>query len=325
MDNDVATLLADLLTGLIPAEPSRGRVGEWIVPLLEQPGRRPPGPAELHEAHGVTAVEERVPAPDRVVVANESARDVAVYAGAVLRGGFADRAVVRTAVVPARSSQVLSVEPLEARWWPAGSLVAAGTVDPVRAILLQLADRRGALAAQARTAGWSVPRDAGDVGRWPLRRGGGPGGWIMVLGGQVAGATLHPPHGHRRSRAAAPPADGAGPPLPERGSAAHIAATFLDRLLTEVDWASRTGAAVEGRLDDSTLRLTPLGGSAAHLTSVRLRDELVVALVRRSLGLAESRPGAEKYPEPDGWRTSDVGTAGSGGAGRRGPRRVDRA
>jgi hypothetical protein len=288
MDNDVATLLSDLLTGLVPAEPSLGRVGEWIVPLVEQPGRRPPGPAELHEAHGVTVVEERVPAPDRVVVANGSARDGAIYAGAVLRGGFADRAVVRTALVPAGARRVLSVEPVEPRWWPVGSLVAGGTVDPVRAILLQLADRRGALAAQARTAGWSVHRDAGDVGEWPLRRGGWPGGWIVVLGGQVAGASLHPPRGHRRSRAAAPPADRAGAPLPDRGSAADIAATFLDRLLTEVDWASRSGAAVEGSLDDSALRLTPLGGSAAHLTSVRLTDELVVALVRRSLALSEN-------------------------------------
>jgi len=290
MDNDTATLLADLLAGLVPAEPSRGRVGEWIVPLVERPGRRPQAPAEPHQPSGLTAVEERVPAPDRVVVANGSARHLAVYAGTVFRGGFADRTVVRTAVVPAGASRVLTVEPVEPRWWPAGPLVAHGTVDPVLAVLLELADRGGALAARARTAGWSVHRHAGEVGERPLRPGGGPAGWIVLIGGQVAGASLHPPRGQRRSRGVAPPAGGAGPERPERRAAAQVAATFLDRLEAEVEWASADGAAVEGRLDDSALRLTPLGGSAAHLTSVRLTDELVVAAVRRSLGLAEDVP-----------------------------------
>jgi hypothetical protein len=288
MDNDAATLLADLLPGLVPAEPSRGGMGEWIVPLVERLGRRPPAAAELHESYGVTAVEEWVPATDRIVAGNGSARDVAVYAGALFRGGYADRAVVRTAVVPAGGSRVLTVEPVEPRWWHAGPLVAHGTVDPVLAVLLELADRGGALAAKARTAGWSGHRDAGGAGERPLRPGGGPGGWIVVIGGQVAGASLHPPGGRRRSHAVAPPADGASLARPERRAAADVAATFLDRLPVEVEWASAAGAAVEGRLDDSALRLTPLGGSAAHLTSVRLTDELVVALVRRSLGLTEN-------------------------------------
>jgi hypothetical protein len=112
----------------------------------------------------------------------------------------------------------------------------------------------------------------------------------VVIGGQVAGASLHPPRGQRRSRAVAPPADGAGVARPERRAVADIAAAFLDRLPAEVEWASVAGAAVEGRLDDSALRLTPLGGSGAHLTAVRLTDELIVAAVRRSLGLAENGP-----------------------------------
>jgi hypothetical protein len=233
--------------------------------------------------YGVTALEERIPAPERVVVDNRSAREVAVYAGAVLRGGFADRAVVRTALVPAGLSRVVTVEPVEARWWPSGPFLLGGTVDPVRAALLELADRRGALAARARTAVWSVHRHPAEVGEWPPPHRDGLSGWIVVIGGRVAGASLHPPRRLGRAGGGASAADGAGAPPPERAMAADIATAFLDRLLTEVEWASRAGAAVEGRLDDSALRLTPLGGSGAHLTAVRLTDDLVVGVVRRSL------------------------------------------
>lgn len=277
MDHDIATLLlADLVTPLIAAAGAPGPVGEWVVPVTRRAGRRASGPAELHEVDGAIATEASVPDPTRITVANRSGRDVVVYAGAVLRGGFADRAVVRTAVVPAGGNRVVSVEPLEPRWWPSGPLLPAGMVEPVRAALLELGDRPGALASRARTAMWSAHRDPPAAAVWS---GGGSSGWILVTGGAVAAANLHPPRASGLDRRT----DRPGPRRSEPGAVVDLARSFLVRLLTEVEWTGCAGDRREGRLDRSAIRLTPLGGAGAHLTAVRLTDELTTATVLRSM------------------------------------------
>jgi hypothetical protein len=265
-------------------------MGEWVVPLGEQPGRPAPGPAEFHQACGASAVEEQVPTPGRIVVANGSDRDVVLYAGAVLRGGFADRAVVRTAVIPAGAGRVVTVEPLEPRWWPSGPLVPAGMLDPLRAALLELGDRRGVLAAQARTAAWSVHRDLGALGEWPVRHDVGARGWIVVIGVEVAAASLHPPRRSSLDGQAVSPTNRAVGRRSPPGAVADLAVAFLDRLVTDVEWAAPAGEVMEGRLDDSAIRLTLLGGAGAHLTAARLSDELTTAAVRGSLDLPDRPP-----------------------------------
>jgi hypothetical protein len=277
MDHDVAALLVDLIARLVPGHPVPGTAGEWIVPVAERPGPEAWGPAELHEEDGAVAAEDRPPRPDRIVVVNGSDRAVVAYAGAVLRGGLADRVVVRTALVPASAGRVVRVEALESRWWPSGPLVPDGAVEPLRAGLVELGDRRGVLAARARTAMWSAHRDPAEVAAAP---GGGPGGWIAVLDRRVVAASLHPP---RRPRTpAAPPSEGGVDPLTSGSPpVTDLAHAFLHRLLTEVEWApgpELTG----GTLDDVALRLTPLGGAGAHLTAVLLSDDLPFAAVSRS-------------------------------------------
>jgi hypothetical protein len=277
MEHDAAALLVDLIARLIAGHPVPGAAGEWIVPLAERPGRRAGAPAELHEEDGAVAAEEWPPRPGRVVVVNGSDRAVVVYAGAVLRGGLADRAVVRTALVPARAGRVVRVEPLEPRWWPSGPLVPDGTVEPLRAGLLELGDRRGVLAARARTAMWSVHRDPAEGAAAP---GGGPGGWIVVLDRRVVAAGLRPPRRPRTAGAAPPSEDGVPSLTSDSPPVTDLAHAFLHRLLTEVEWARPGPELTDGTLHDIALRLTSLGGSGAHLTAVRLSDDLPVAAVR---------------------------------------------
>ncbi|MDB5068084.1 MAG: hypothetical protein JWM18_4518 [Chloroflexi bacterium] len=278
MEHDAAALLVDLIARLVPGHPVPGTAGEWIVPLAERPGRQGWAPAELHEEDGAVAAEHRPPRPGRIVVVNGSDRAVVVYAGAVLRGGLADRAVVRTALVPGRAGRVVRVEALEPRWWPSGPLVPDGTVEPLRAGLLELGDRRGVPAARARTAMWSAHRDPAEVAAAP---GGGPGGWIAVLARRVVAASLHPPRRPPTAGAAPPSEEGVRPPTPGSPRVTDLAHAFLHRLLTEVEWAGPGPELTGGALDDVALRLTPLGGSGAHLTAALLSDDLSVAAVRR--------------------------------------------
>jgi hypothetical protein len=283
MEHDAAALLVDLITRLVPGHPVPGTAGEWIVPLAERPGRRGWAPAELHHEDGAAAAEDRPPSPGRVVVVNGSDRAVVVYAGAILRGGLADRAVVRTVLVPGGAGRVVRVEALEPRWWPSGRLVPDGRVEPLRAGLLELGDRGGVLAARARTAMWSAHRDPAEVTPAP---GGGPGGWIAVLDRRVVAASLHPPRRPWATGTAPPAEEGVHPPARGSHPVTDLAHAFLRRLLAEVEWARPGPELTGGRLHDVALRLTPLGGSGAHLTAVLLSDDLSGAAVRRSSGLA---------------------------------------
>jgi hypothetical protein len=298
MDHDAAALLVDLIARLVPGRPVPGTAGEWIVPLAERPGRRGWAPAELHEEDGAAAAEDRPPSPGRVVVVNGSGRAVVVYAGAILRGGLADRAVVRTVLVPGGAGRAVKVEALEPRWWPSGRLVPDGTVEPLRAGLLELGDRRGVLAARARTAMWSAHRDPAEVTAAP---GGGPGGWIAVLDRRVVAASLHPPRRPRTAGASPPSEDGVHPLTPHSPRVTDLAHAFLHRLLTEVEWARPGPDLTGGTLHDLALRLMPLGGSGAHLTAVRLSDDLPVAAVRHW-----SDPGWPGAAGPLTWDSSGI-------------------
>jgi hypothetical protein len=130
---------------------------------------------------------------------------------------------------------------------------------------------------------WSAHRDPAEVTAAP---GGGPGGWIAVLDRRVVAASLHPPRRPRATGAAPPSEEGVHPPAPGSPPVTDLAHAFLRRLLTEVEWARPGPELTGGSILDVALRLTPLGGSGAHLTAVLLSDDLPAAAVRRSSGPA---------------------------------------
>lgn len=282
MHHDVADALLDLLSGL-KAGPPRSHAGPFWTAALDG-WSRGDGPLEMRFAGGLDLAEEDPPAADRIVAINRGARPVVAYPGDVIGGGFATRAVVDAALVPPGEERRLGVEAIDARWWPRGPLLAAGSLDPLPALALELARRpRGdGLAAVARTTLWSMmaaspPPDAGDgktAPPLPAR------GWVLGDAVGVIGAALFRHHRLLRGLGPAP----AGEDLPDPG---RRAPDRVHRYLGEIAVAvarSRAGAASPG------LRPMVAGGVVLGLAAVRLEPDAVLRLARGvSSGLYPTR------------------------------------
>ena len=140
--------------------------------------RRPPPPLLLGELDP--------PRPGGLAAVNPSGRPVTLTPGRLVTGGMSDRAVAAAVVVRPGTTSVVPVEPLSARWWPAGPPQADGRLPPALTALLVLAGHGGAgLRSIARTALWDGYR------RHPAPdRIDHASGWLLLRGRTVLAAHL---------------------------------------------------------------------------------------------------------------------------------------
>ena len=167
------------LAALSSKTPGPDRFGLTILPLRlgNPPSRSPPSPcfSELDP-----------PQPNSLIVANTSARMIVMPLGRLVLGGMADRALTAALTLPPGAAGIVPVEPLAARWWPAGGPRSAGRLPPALVALLILATHAGAgLRSVSRTALWEGYRR-----RRPAEDGASPANWVLLRGRNVLAAHL---------------------------------------------------------------------------------------------------------------------------------------
>ncbi len=189
--------------------PSAIRVDAYGLTLVDlgpsHSARRPAPPLLLGELDP--------PRPGGLAAVNPSGRPVTLTPGRLVTGGMSDRAVAAAVVVRPGMTSVVPVEPLSARWWPAGPPRAGGRLPPPLTALLILAGHGGAgLRSIARTALWDAYRRHPAPDRIDRAS-----GWLLLRGRTVLAAHLvgEPVPQPPTTSAAAP-----GPPPGDLGAGA---------------------------------------------------------------------------------------------------------
>lgn len=164
------------LAELTPLTPRPDAGGLWVVPLTALTPLARPALSPLPAVAFSEAVPPRAGAVRAAVAGTLPAR---VDRGVVLRGGMADRVVLRSTAIPVPGPVEVPVEALSGRWWDEGDLWLEPGVDATAAALTALAAgasdaglRSRARVALAEVAGRrdEAGRDAIAVGGWLLGR-----------------------------------------------------------------------------------------------------------------------------------------------------------
>ena len=286
LHHDVAAAVARLLAGVGVGRPRGHPSGLIVVPLEDAGGhpqhllRRGAGPLEVEET--------APPRAGELLVANRRPGEIALHQGDLFTGGLADRAALTAMVVGPGEERVLPVEPVEPRWWWTGPPVLDGALDPPLSALLALAGlddaAGGGLSAVARSCLWEVaPRGAaGEQGdRWHDSVAGAARGWLVLAGTGVLATRVWD-----RPRPLSP----GQRDLAVSSAAADAARRFLGSLV-RASWRSAGSGAGIAEVSGHRAGATIHDGRIVELGSVRLSDEIALALLRRPI-LDRGRTGS---------------------------------